>query len=132
MIEHYDEFIIRFMPAKDEVAGSVTIPTEVTPGTKVWMTRRDPDKMYSGAESLGERIVSRANGRKPALVMQFDCAGRGKTMFRQDQKSRLISRLQEVISPDAPWIGFFTYGEIGPVDEMNYFHNYTAVIASVY
>jgi small ligand-binding sensory domain FIST len=88
--------------------------------------------MHAGVERLAGNIGRQLEGRPPALVLQFDCAGRGKTMFRQDQKSRLISHLQELVDAKAPWIGFFTYGEIGPVDQHNYFHNYTAVVATLY
>lgn len=132
MGESYDEFIIRFMPAKDEKGGSVTIPTEVAVGTKVWMTRRDSEKMFDGVIDLAARLNRKFDGHKPKLVLHFDCAGRGRTMFRDDEKRRLITRLQELVSDDIPWIGFYTYGEIGPVRECNYFHNYTAVVAGVY
>jgi small ligand-binding sensory domain FIST len=31
-----------------------------------------------------------------------------------------------------PWIGLYTYGEIGPIGGRDYFHNYTAVVLAVY
>jgi small ligand-binding sensory domain FIST len=72
------------------------------------------------------------DGKSPSVVFHFDCAGRGRTMFRVDEKTRLITRLQELVSEEVPWIGFYTYGEIGPVCDGNYFHNYTAVVAGLY
>jgi small ligand-binding sensory domain FIST len=29
-------------------------------------------------------------------------------------------------------VGFYTFGEIGPVGERNYFHNYTVVLTVVF
>jgi hypothetical protein len=127
--ESYDEFIIRFMPSKDDRTGSVSIPTEVTPGTRVWMTRRDPEKMFRGVEQLAERLRAQMGSTPPRAVFHFDCAGRGKTMFREQDRTRLITRLQELVSPTVPWIGFYTYGEIGPVNRQNHFHNYSAVVS---
>jgi len=51
--------------------------------------------------------------------------------LREHQKTALQERLQQQI-PEAPWVGFYTLGEIGPVGKFNCFHNYTAVVAAVY
>lgn len=128
----YDEYIIRYMPAKDDERGAVRIPTEVEAGTQVWMTRRNAEKMYGGVESLAASLKERMNGDRPALVLHFDCAGRGKQMFREHEKTRLVLRLQELVGKDVPWIGFYSFGEIGPVKGQNFFHNYTAVVAGLY
>jgi len=32
------------------------------------------------------------------------------------------------VGPDAPWAGFYTIGEIGPVEEHNDRHLYTSVV----
>lgn len=127
----YDEYLIRFMPTKDDAAGSVTIPTEVQEGTSIWMTRRDHEKIAKGVERMADEIRGRLEGAAPAFVLQFDCAGRGKVVFRDQQKSDLLRRLQEKVGASAPWLGFYTYGEIGPVGEENCFHNYTAVVMAV-
>jgi small ligand-binding sensory domain FIST len=44
----------------------------------------------------------------------------------------LIRSLQKDIGEDIPWLGFYGYGEIGPIEEHNCFHNFTAVVAAVY
>jgi hypothetical protein len=93
------------------------------------MTRRDPEKMFRGVEQLAERLRAQMGSTPPRAVFHFDCAGRGKTMFREQDRTRLITRLQELVSPTVPWIGFYTYGEIGPVNRQNHFHNYSAVVS---
>ena len=127
----YDDYMIRFMPTKDDEKGSVTIPTEVAPGTSIWMTRRDYEKVAEGIDRLADRINDQLGENPAKLVFQFDCCGRGKVFLREHQKTALQKRLQQQI-PEASWVGFYTLGEIGPVGKSNCFHNYTAVIAAVY
>jgi small ligand-binding sensory domain FIST len=70
--------------------------------------------------------------KKPTFVLHFDCAGRGKVLFRDQEKQDLLQGLQQQVGPDVPWLGFFTYGEIGPLHKRNCFHNYTLVLLAVY
>jgi len=128
----YDEYLIRFLPAKDDTTGSVTIPTEVVEGTSVWFTRRDYEKIARGVEQMTEELVQQIGGQRPLLVLQFDCAGRGKAIFREEQKQQLLHVMQEGLGRDVPWLGFCTYGEIGPVGGHHCFHNYTAVLMAIY
>ncbi|MCB9652839.1 MAG: FIST C-terminal domain-containing protein [Deltaproteobacteria bacterium] len=130
--EDYDRYLIRFMPQRDEVEGSVIIPTEVTEGMSVWMTRRDQDKILGGCQRIGANLKKALDGKEPKLVLQFDCAGRGKFVFRDDERSASLAMIRDQVSPTAPWLGFFTFGEIGPISGENCFHNYTAVVAALY
>ncbi len=130
--DEYDELMIRFMPAKDDEAGSITIPTEVQEGTKVWMTRRDHDKIGKGVGRIGEQIKQKLDGNVPKLVLHFDCAGRGKMVFREQRKLGMLRSLQQELGPEVPWLGFYTYGEIGPVGTCNCFHNYTLSLMALY
>lgn len=130
--KQYDEYVIRYIPAKDDQAGSIRIPTEVKAGDGVWMTRRDHDKIQSGIDRLISDLRTQLGGESPKLVLQFDCAGRGKVIFRQDQLQALQKRLRDGIVAGTPWSGFHCYSEIGPVNQQNLFHNFTAVVAAIY
>ena len=132
MVEEYDPYLIRGMMTKDDETGAITIPTEVTEGTSVWMTRRDYEKVTAGVEQLASQIESQLGHSSAKMVFHFDCAGRGKMFFRTQQKLHLLNMLRQRIGPDVPWLGFYTYGEIGPVRDNNHFHNFTAVVAAVY
>lgn len=128
----YDEYLIRFMPTKDDENGCITISTEAENGTKFWMTRRDQEKIANGVRSAASQIKEAVGNRKIKMVFHFDCAGRGKVVFRDQQKNQLLKELQEKVGSSIPWIGCYTYGEIGPVENQNHFHNYTAIISAVY
>jgi hypothetical protein len=128
----YDQYVIRYIPAKDDQAGSIRISTEVKAGDGVWMTRRDHDKIQTGIDRLAADLQRQMGDAAPQLVLQFDCAGRGKVIFKQDQLQALMQRLRTQVSPAAPWSGFHCYSEIGPVNDRNYFHNFTSVVAALY
>ena len=132
-MQDYDEYVIRGMVGgKDDATGSITIPTEVSEGTSIWLTRRDYEKLAKGVERAAEEIKAQL-GQEPArLVFQFDCAARGKAILREQQKLQLLETLRGQIGPDVPWLGFYTFGEIAPVGERNYFHNYTVVLTAIY
>lgn len=128
----YEEYIIRYMVGKNDEEGSVTIQSEVTDGTDLWIVRRDKELITGGLQAMARQIKEKTGERKPKFVLQFECMGRGKVVFRDSEKIALIRSLQQEIGADIPWIGFYTYGEIGPVVGYNCFHNFTAVIAAVY
>jgi hypothetical protein len=96
------------------------------------MSRRDHEKISAGIERIGEEIRSRLGNNAPKMVFQFDCVGRGKVVFRDQQKNQILEKLQQKIGPTVPWIGLYTYGEIAPIGGKDYFHNYTAVVLAVY
>jgi hypothetical protein len=130
-IGDYDEYLIRVILTKDEANGSFTIPTRVTAGTQISMMRRDYDKIVSGVDRLGRELRAQLHDEQPKLVLQFECAGRGRTFLRDDLKLQLQQQLHDQL-PAATWFGFYTYGEIGPVAENNCFHNYTSVVAALF
>jgi hypothetical protein len=127
----YDEYVIRGIGRVD-TTGYVTIGTEVSEGTSIWVTRRDYEKLAHGVERVAEEIKAQLGEDPPRLVFQFDCAGRGKVFLREQQKLRLLETLQTRIGPDVPWLGFYTYGEIAPVGGHNCFHQYTLVLTAIY
>jgi hypothetical protein len=128
----YDEYLIRVLLRKDDVTGSIAIPTEVSEGTSIRMTRRDYEKMAAGIEQVAGEIHAQLESKPAKLVFQFDCAGRGKVFLREQQKLQLLDTLQGRIGRDVPWLGLHTFGEISPVGGHNCFHNYTVVLVTIY
>jgi len=126
-----DEYIVRGMPSVNETDGSVTIQTEAFEGASVWMSSRDQEKITVGLDAMAERIRQQLGDNQPKLVFQFDCASRGKMMFREQEKLRLLSRFRQAVDPDVPWVGFYTYAEIGPVGKQNWQHNYSVVVLAL-
>ena len=128
----YEEYIVRYMMGKDDQDGHVTIQSDVQTGTDLWLVRRDRELIRNGIQAISSQIKEKAGSEKPEFVLHFECVGRGKVIFREDEKYELIRSLQKDIGEDVPWIGFYTYGEIGPISKFNCFHNFTAVVTAVY
>ncbi len=82
---------------------------------------------------IGASIREQLGGHRPAVVFQFDCSGRGALVLREQERNDLVKELRALVGgPDTPWIGLYTYGEIGPVGGVNHFHNYTLVLCALY
>lgn len=127
-----EEYFIRYMMDKNDQQGYVTIQSEIQDGTELWLARRDKKLIWSGIRKISRQINEQLAGVKPKFVLQFECVGRGKVVFREREKVELAESLQKELGEGVPWIGFYTYGEIGPVAGVNNFHNFTSVIVAVY
>jgi hypothetical protein len=122
-----EEYVVRGIPAVKMADGSITVQTEVEEGTSIWFSSRDKEKVATGLDRMAAQIKEQIGGEKPKLVFQFDCATRGKMMFREHEKLQLLQRFRQSVGPDVPWAGFYAFGEIGPVEEHNNRNLYTAV-----
>jgi small ligand-binding sensory domain FIST len=80
---------------------------------------------------MAAQIKDQLEGEKPKLVFQFECATRGKLLFRDKEKLQILKNFRQSLDPDAPWVGFYTVGEIGPVEEHNLRHLYTSVVLAL-
>lgn len=127
----YPDYVVRALIAKDDAAGAVIIGSNVTPGTEVWMTRRDHDMVAESVDQMGKKIRAWLGEQQPKLVFHFDCAGRGKMFLRDKQKLDLLKHLRAEVAPTTPWVGFYCYSELAPVAEHNAYHSFTAVVAAI-
>ncbi len=130
--EEYDPLIIRFIPQCHPEDKSVSLPVRLRKGDRVWMTRRDHQKMFESAKQAIDKLREELRGAIPFLALHFDCAGRGKVVLSEADKLELIGLFQKGLGGAIPWAGFYSYGEFCPVAGKNTFHNYTAAIALLY
>jgi len=126
-----EEYVVRGVPAVRIAEGSIAVQTEVQEGTSVWLSSRDKEKITTGFDRMAQQIKEQLGGEKPKLVFQFECATRGKMMFRDQEKLQILKRFRQSLDPDVPWAGFYTAGEIGPVEEHNLRHLYTSVVLAL-
>ena len=126
-----EEYVVRGMPSVRMADGSIIVQTEVKEGTSIWFSSRDKEKITTGFDRMATQIKEQLGGEKPKLVFQFECATRGKMIFRDQEKLQLLKRFRQSLDPDAPWAGYYTAGEIGPVAEHNDRHLYTSVVLAL-
>ena len=126
-----EEHVVRGIPSVNLTDGSITVQTEVSEGTSIWFSSRDKQKIATGLDRMAAQIKDQLGGTQPKLVFHFDCASRGKMMFRDQEKLQLLKRFRQAVGPDVPWAGFYAFGEIGPVEEHNDRNLYTAVVLAL-
>jgi hypothetical protein len=126
-----EEYVVRTILSLDATDGSAIVQTEVPEGTSVWMTSKDQEKFTTGLDRMAGQIKQDLGGNQPKLVLHFDCVSRGKLMFRDQEKLRILRQFRQAVGPEAPWAGFYTFGEIGPVEKHNCYHNYTGVVLAL-
>jgi hypothetical protein len=126
-----EEYVVRGVPAVRMADGSITVQTEVQEGTSIWFSSRDKEKISTRFDQMAAQIKEQLGDEKPKLVFQFECMTRGKLLFREQEKQEILRRFRQSVDPEVPWAGFYTIGEIGPVEEHNDRHLYTSVVLTL-
>ena len=126
-----EEYVCRGYPAVRMADGSIILQTEVPEGTSVWFSTRDKKKLATGLDRMAAQIKDQLEGEKPKLIFQFECATRGKMMLRDQEKLQFLRQFRQTVGADVPWAGYYTWGEIGPVEEHNLRHLYTSVVLAL-
>jgi hypothetical protein len=127
----YGEYVMRTPFGLDQTSGALFFPGSLPEGARIQMTRRDPDRIRQSAAQSARELAERRSAR-PNLVLQFDCAGRGRIMFGERASEMIVKPIQDVLGHDLPWLGFHTYGEIAQLGGTAYYHNYTVVLCALY
>jgi FIST C domain len=82
-----------------------------------------------------QQALKEAGLERPDFLFMFASIGygstRGKLLFREQEKQEILRRFRRSVDPDVPWAGFYTIGEIGPVEEHNDRHLYTSVVLAL-
>jgi len=126
-----EEYVVRGVPVVNLTDGSITVQTDVQEGTSVWFSSRDKEKLATGLERMAAQIKQQLDGDQPKVIFQFECATRGKMMLREQEKLQLLKQFRQSVDPNVPWAGYYTWGEIGPVEEHNLRHLYTSVVLAL-
>ena len=126
-----EEYVVRGVPRVRMADGSITVQTEVSEGTSVWFSSRDKERISTRFDQMAGQIKDQLGDEKPNLVFQFECLTRGKLLFREQEKQEILRRFRQSVDPDVPWAGFYTIGEIGPVEKHNDRHLYTSVVLAL-
>lgn len=131
-IEGYDYFQIRCPLAINEQDGSVTFAASIPEGSEVTLTYSSRTSIINGAKLSAQQAKKTLGNVKPRLLMIFSCVARKMVLGRRTNEE--INCAKQVFGKDVPIIGFYTYGEIGPIDKRvpslrsTRWHNETSVI----
>ncbi len=116
----------------DHEEGSITLAASIPEGSALTLTTATRQDVINGARLAAERAKEGLEGSQPRAIMMFSCVGRKLVLGRRTQEEVLA--VKEVLGEDVPLIGFYTYGEIGPISKQHgdltktKFHNETVVL----
>lgn len=119
-------YLIRNIMGVNVKKGMLACVAPVEEGEFVTFAMRDPVFAKADLESMLEDLRMRLDPADPAFGIYFNCCSRGKSLYgRPNEDIDLIRRY----FPRLPILGFFTYGEIAPVDHVNHIHHYSGVLS---
>jgi hypothetical protein len=128
-------FQLRAGFAVNEEDGSITLAGSIPEGAAVTLTTASRADIVNGAKQAAIQAKEGLFGVLPKLVLMFSCFGRKWVLGRRTHEE--IDAVKEVFGDDVPIIGFYTYGEIGPIDKNKdelqaaRFHNETVVLWAI-
>jgi len=132
--EYGNSHILRAV-LKVDPDGTIYYPTVCSVGTKLWLTMRDEELIFSEQRRSLERIKTAVNERRPVAVFQTDCLARGRLLFNKVIKDELIGMMHFELSDNGavpPWLGMYAFGEYARLCEKNEYHNYTTALLVLY
>lgn len=117
--------VVRAIQGVDESKQALLSSGDVPEGAEVRMTRATKDDLLGAAESATTEVTNALPGASVALF--FDCMGRKLVLGARYKEE--IERAMSALGDDVAKIGFYTYGELSPVQGKTLHHDETFTIA---
>lgn len=112
--EGLDRFYLRVARSANSETGHIDLLGEIPEGAEVQITQGIRDEIINGVNSSVESAVNHyPDNSSPAMAMTFSCTGRKIALGTRSRDE--ISRVKTGLGSDIPMIGFYSFGEIGPV-----------------
>lgn len=125
-------FQLRCGLAVDHEKGTIALAASIPKGSAVTLTTASRGDIINGAKLAAEQAKNNLEGARPQAILMFSCVGRKLVLGRRAGEE--VAAVRRVLGENVPLIGFYTYGEIGPIDQMEEelaitkFHNETVVL----
>ena len=126
------QFQLRCGLSIDQENGTISLAASIPEGSEVTLTIASRSDIINGAKEAAEQAKRSLAGATPQAIIMFSCVGRKLVLGRRTQEE--IDVVRNCLGNDVPVIGFYTYGEIGPIDQTKKelssvkFHNETIVL----
>ena len=125
-------FQLRCGLAVDHEEGTIALAASLPERSAIALTTASRGDIINGAKLAAEQAKESLKDARPQAILMFSCVGRKLVLGRRTQEE--VAIVKKVLGEDVPLIGFYTYGEIGPIDKMKEelaitkFHNETVVL----
>ena len=128
VLPNQSEYLIRD-PITVDANGAITCAAEVPEGSQVYIMIGSREEAIQAAEQAARMAVEQLQGKPPKAAFLFNCIARKKLLMTK--KKEEIDAIRNIIGPEIPLIGFYTYGEQAPLKGQVVtcsFHNETDVL----
>jgi small ligand-binding sensory domain FIST len=122
------KYIVRHITGVDPSNSSIIINDEITPGQPLTFVMRDRKRALQEFEELLDEIAQSQASNPPRFGLYFNCAGRGNSLYQSPNTD--IQLIQKYLG-EIPLIGFFTFGEIAPINQQNYLHTFSGILTLI-
>jgi hypothetical protein len=125
-------FQLRCGLAVDHDKKTITLAASIPEGRAITLTTGSRGDIINGARLAAEQAKESLEGAKAQAILMFSCVGRKLVLGRRTAEE--VAAVKKVLGEDVPIVGFYTYGEIGPIDKrekdlaVTKFHNETVVL----
>lgn len=123
-----EDYLARNLLGVDRKSGGIAVAEVVPPGTWVSFLVRDAAAARDDLQARVCELKAAHAGKPPAFGLYFDCVGRGRGLYEEENVD--VSIIREHLG-DFPLAGFFGNGELAPFLGTNFLHNYTGVLVLV-
>ena len=129
LARHSGEEQVRFITSADVGARTLCLTAQVPQGSLVWLMEGDADAVLDATDAASSASLAALGGAPPLGMLAFDCVARRGALGDRGIEQE-IGRIAAVAG-DAPFAGFYSYGEIARTRGMRSLYNYTLVVLSV-
>ncbi len=121
--------LVRTILGFDKKSGSITFAGDLEQGGTARLMKTNIDNLVSGAEEAA-KVCLNAGTSFPDLAILMSCVGR-KILMKQRVEEE-IEAVEEIFGAKTSLAGFYSYGEIAPIDdsENSHLHNQTMSITT--
>jgi hypothetical protein len=125
-------FQLRCGLSVDHRKKTITLAGSIPEGSAITLTTASRGDIINGAKLAAEQARESLGRATPRAILMFSCVGRKLVLGRRTQEE--VKAVKQVLGEEIPLIGFYTYGEIGPIDKRekrlatSKFHNETVVL----
>ena len=111
--------LVRTILGFDEKVGSITFAGDLEEGSTARLMKTNTDNLVSGAEEAAKACQS-TGASSPDVAILMSCVGR-KIIMKQRVEEE-IEAVEEIFGPQTSLTGFYSYGEIAPIEDSMYSH----------
>ena len=117
------QFCLRAPLSYDVQTGTIDFAGDIPTGATVQLTQTSRSAILDASKESVKEALEHFPGGKPDVALFFSCAARKQVLGTRTAEECEI--LRDVLGESTPFIGFYAYGEIGPLvsDGQSQFHN---------